>query len=311
MSAQAQETALACSEAVTAVLTEYRPQLVAAALDSERLSIPNARHDDNFLSRFDVELHDRYRAMLTKSLGNLIYVSEEGDPEVIGHDPDLVAIVDPLDTSELAVRAINGYTHLLIYSRSQCAPVAAAIGDFFHEIHLYTAARAGEQTAAHLHTRAGDIRPIKIRATPAAGRLLVTNYNMRPTERFLPLAEQRDLIEGLTNGLGRDEAGNGPTGDVSRIGVDFGSIGLCHVATNATDAFVEFAKGFALWDLLPGQFILEAAGGVVCGLDGHSLPWPTDAFNDAQSMRQALATRQKFVAANSIELAHAIAQLIR
>jgi myo-inositol-1(or 4)-monophosphatase len=77
---------------------------------------------------------------------------------------------------------------------------------------------------------------------------------MRPRERFLPLAQQGDLMTGLTNGIGPDaaEAVDGPNGDRSRIGVDFGCVGLCHVATAATDAFIEFAKGFALWDLLPG-----------------------------------------------------------
>ena len=305
----------ACTNAVSTVLKEYRPQLVAAALHKDQEAIENRRHRDNFLSRFDLDLHHRYKTLLTGSLGELIYVSEEGDPEPIGHDPDLVVIVDPLDTSELAVRALNGYTHVLAYSRSLRSPVAAAVGDFFHEIDLYTAVRDdGGEARATLRTRSGHVEPLTVRPADPDERLLVTNYSMRPTERLLPLAHQQELVDALTHGLtplpvDADNSG-GPTGDRSRIGVDFGSIGLCHVATGATDAFIEFAKGFALWDLLPGQFILESAGGTVYSLDGQPLPWPTNAFANLDSLRDALTTRQTFVAANSTALAQALAGLI-
>ena len=305
----------ACTNAVSTVLEEYRPQLVAAALHKDQEAIENRRHRDNFLSRFDVDLHHRYKALLADSLGELIYVSEEGDPEPVGHDPDLVVVVDPLDTSELAVRALNGYTHVLAYSRSRQSPVAAAVGDFFHEIDLYTAVRDdGGEARTTLRTRSGDVEPVTVQSSDPDDRLLVTNYSMRPTERLVPLVGQQRLIDALTHGLshrpGEANSSAGPTGDRSRIGVDFGSIGLCHVATGATDAFIEFAKGFALWDLLPGQFILESAGGIVCSLDGQPLPWPTDAFTDIDSLRDALMTRQTFVAANSTALAQALAGLI-
>jgi myo-inositol-1(or 4)-monophosphatase len=306
--------ASACVEAVSAVLEEHRPRLVAAALGNDWGIIENRRHRDNFLSRFDMELHDGYRSLLADSLGEFVYVSEEGDPEVVGQNPDLVVIVDPLDTSELAVRALHGYTHLLVYSRSRRMPVAAAVGDFFHEIDLYAAAARSDGDAhATMRTRAGETAPLAVTPADPSGRLLVTTYSMRPTERLLPLARQHRLLRALSGGLPQ-RAGNapveGPTGDRSRIGVDFGSVGLCHVAIGATDAFIEFAKGFALWDLLPGRFILESAGGVVYGLDGNPLPWPTEAFTDIASMRAALKTRQTFVAASSATLAGAIARLL-
>jgi len=132
---------------------------------------------------------------------------------------------------------------------------------------------------------------------------------MRPRERFIPLARHVGLIAFLTDGPGKDTGAagrSGPTGDYSRIGVDFGSVGFCHVATGATDVYLEFAKGFALWDLRPGQLILEAAGGTVCNLDGTPLPWPTDAFTDIDTMHAAMNTRQTFVAAGSHEVAEAI-----
>jgi myo-inositol-1(or 4)-monophosphatase len=50
------------------------------------------------------------------------------------------------------------------------------------------------------------------------------------------LAARHDLLTAL--------AQPGPDGKArGRIGVDFGSVGLCHVAAGFTDAVIEFAKG--------------------------------------------------------------------
>jgi myo-inositol-1(or 4)-monophosphatase len=57
-----------------------------------------------------------------------------------------------------------------------------------------------------------------------------------------------------------------------RIGVDFGSISLCHVAAGFTDATIEFAKGFAIWDLAPGHYILPAAGSTILAFVGEPCP---------------------------------------
>jgi myo-inositol-1(or 4)-monophosphatase len=69
---------------------------------------------------------------------------------------------------------------------------------------------------------------------------------MRPDERFLPLARQQVFIKVLSASPGAGKARG-------RIGVDFGSAGLCHVAAGFSDAMIEFAKGFAIWDLSPGH----------------------------------------------------------
>jgi hypothetical protein len=60
---------------------------------------------------------------------------------------------------------------------------------------------------------------------------LITNYLMKPAERFRPLAQQTHLIEEL----GRPSPDGVSRG---RIGVDFGSIGLCHVAAGFSDAMI-------------------------------------------------------------------------
>jgi myo-inositol-1(or 4)-monophosphatase len=305
----------ACIDVVSAVLDDYRPRLLDAALAGDRRERSNARHADNFLSDFDMALHDHYRTALAERLGGFVYLSEEAEPEVVGTDPDpqVAVLVDPLDTSELAVRGLHGYTHLLAYSITESRPIVAVVGDFYHHIDLYTGTTAtpDNHPRASLRTRGGRLLPIHAPARRPSDRLLVTSYNMRPTERFVPLARQDGLMTFLSRGAEGPVPTSGPTGDHSRIGVDFGSVGFCHVATGATDAFVELTKGFALWDLLPGQVILEAAGGVVCDLTGEPLPWPTTAFANVETMQSAMSTRQHFVAAGNLEVAEAIAATLK
>ena len=125
---------------------------------------------------------------------------------------------------------------------------------------------------------------------------------MRPTERFLPLSQQTGLIRAL------DEPS--PDGKHrGRIGLDFGSVGLCHVAAGFTEAVIEFAKGFAIWDLAPGHYILEAAGGIVLDLNGDRLSLDYG-LNSQTDIARAMEPRQKFVAAGSKQLARDIVRTL-
>jgi myo-inositol-1(or 4)-monophosphatase len=130
----------------------------------------------------------------------------------------------------------------------------------------------------------------------------VTNFSMKPRERFAPLGRQTELVAALSSGVddGRSRA---------RLGVDFGSIGLCHVAAGFTDAMVEFAKGFAPWDLMPGHYVLSAVGGVVVDLDGVLVPLAAGLDSD-EDLARTMALRQRFVAARTPELARELASLI-
>jgi myo-inositol-1(or 4)-monophosphatase len=177
--------------------------------------------------------------------------------------------------------------------------VAAVVGDIYHHVQLYLAARHEDGTdRASLVTRDGDSHPMHCGATTELSRALVTNYLMRPAERFRPLAEQTGLLTALS-GPANDGASRG------RIGVDFGSVSLCHVAAGFADATVEFAKGFAIWDLAPGHYILHAAGGTSITLNGdplsldHGLTGLTD-------IAEAMTPRQTFIAAATPQLARQI-----
>lgn len=286
---------------VQTVIAEVRPKLIEAAFSGFQDEQKNARHEDNYLSEYDVWMHQRYKELLREVLPSFLYTSEEGDPEYLGDadEADLVVLVDPLDTSELAVRAIHGYTHIMVYSRSLSRPIVAIVGDIFHEIQLYGAARNdGGVDQAFTVTASGLRSAVRTRVSPSLNEALITNYLMRPIERFSPLADQRALLEALDQ-PSEDGRKRG------RIGVGFGSISLCHVATGQTDAMVEFAKGFATWDLYPGHYILEAAGGVVVDLNGKTITLD-GRFDTAESVAAAMTSRQEFIATASPELAHEI-----
>ena len=184
------ELAETIAELVKTTMSDIRPRLVQAALTGHRAENENLRHEDNFLSDYDLWMHQRYKELLSEVLPSFIYASEEDDPQVIGEDPDpdLCVLVDPLDTSELAVRALHGYTHLMLYSRSLRRPVIAIVGDIFHHVQLYLAFHDNDGSdRAFLITADGDRHALESPSNARLSQALVTNYLMRPAERFRAL----------------------------------------------------------------------------------------------------------------------------
>jgi myo-inositol-1(or 4)-monophosphatase len=289
------------ADIVKKVMSEIRPKLIQAAVSGNPGESPNERHADNFLSVHDMWMHRRYQDLLGQTIKSFVYASEEADPEIVGSDaePDLCVLVDPLDTSELAVRALLGYTHVMVYSRSLARPIVSVVGDIFHHIQLYVGARFEDgQDRAFLLTSDAVQYELRQRPAKSLSEALVTNYLMRPDERFVPLSRQERLIQSLS-------APSSDGNSRGRIGVDFGSVGLCHVAAGFTDAVIEFAKGFAIWDLAPGHYILHAAGGTVVDLSGREISLDY-ALNSLSGISAAMDRRQTFVASGSAMLAREI-----
>lgn len=288
---------------VDSFIVTFSEKLIRTAVKGERGELRNARHRDNFLSNIDMELHTLYATELTRILPTFIYASEESEPQLYPADssdnPEYVVIVDPLDTSELAVRGLHGYTQVVVFSVAEQRPVVAVVGDMFHDIRIFCAYYTNNgKDRAFLRTRHGRTMNIRSSQETLLNKALVTSYLMRPNERFKRVAEEHAFLDALSE--------QGPDGiRRGRIGVDFGSIGLCHVAAGFTDAYVEIAKGFNLWDLFPGQYILEASGGIVVAPDGTrlSLKLPLKHIAD---VRECMNKRQKFIAAGNISLLNQI-----
>ncbi len=295
--------ALAIIKIVESVIKLYSEKLVDMAFQGTRREVHNYRHQDNFISEVDIELHSLYKERVPDVLTSFVFASEEDDPSVFPPNnsdfPKYVVLVDPLDTSELAVRGLCGYTHIMVYSISEQRPIVAVVGDMFHAIRLYCAYRNIDgKDEVFFKTRDGNIHHINSSQESELHRALVTNYLMRPDGRFLRLSREKTFLRALSR---QDSEGR----QRGRIGVDFGSIGLCHVAAGFTDAMIEVAKGFALWDLLPGQYILEAAGGIVASLDGMPLPLNLE-IRYIEDVKAAMEHRQKFVAAGNEALLKSI-----
>src|SRR2546423_2641955 len=173
---------------VTQVMSEARPKLVRAALSGERGESRNVRHADNFLSVHDLGMHRRYQESLSERISSFVYASEEAEPQVIGpeSEPELCVLVDPLDTSELAVRGLHGYTHIMVYSRTLARPIVSVVGDIFHHVQLYVGARDDNGEDRALVITADSVRhTLGQRSRLALSESLITNYLMRPAERFV------------------------------------------------------------------------------------------------------------------------------
>ncbi|MFI0793049.1 inositol monophosphatase family protein [Micromonospora rubida] len=282
-------------------MLEIRPKLIEAAFSGKAGESENLRHSDNFLSVHDMWMHERYRELMSHHLDSFVYASEEGEPQVIGkdNDPDLCVLVDPLDTSELAVRGLLGYTHVLVYSRALARPIVSVVGDIYHHVRLYVAARHDDgEDRAYAFTADGQCRTLAQHTSKRLSEALLTNFLMRPGERLLPLSHQERLMRALDQ---PDNTGKSR----GRIGVDFGSVSLCHVAAGFTEGVLEFAKGFAIWDLAPGHYILHAAGGTVIDLDGNPIPLDYS-LQSLADIAKAMDRRQMFIAAGSSELAEEV-----
>lgn len=293
---------------VSIVIKKYSELLIQMAVTGQKREIDNKIHSDNFLSEIDRDIHFFYKKKIGEIIPTFIYASEEEAPHIWPEESDIIpefmVIVDPLDTSELAVRGLSGYTHILLYSLREQCPILSIVGDMFHYINMFFAYRDFNGVSrAFLMTRNQErylIHPSDERKVSSS---LVTNYFMKPATRFASLVMQENLFKTL-----RKSDVNGKR--KGRIGLDFGSIGLCHVAAGFTDAMFETAKGFYIWDILPGQYILNSAGGVISSLDGEPLTLNLNIQNisDVESL---MNKRQKFVAASNQELMKNIISTIK
>ncbi len=179
--------------------------------------------------------------------------------------------------------------------------MAAVVGDIYHHVQLYLAARHDDGNDQRLprHPRRTR-RPMRC-DTSTDGSEPSTRHQLpdAPGRALQPLARQAGFLDALSS--------SSPDGTRrGRIGVDFGSVSLCHVAAGFTDATVEFAKGFAIWDLAPGHYILHAAGGTTLTLDGEPLPLDHGPDHPRPTSRCAMAPRQTFIATVNPRLARQI-----
>lgn len=207
--------------------------------------------------------------------------------------PDLFFIIDPIDNTDGAIHGSPAYTAVSIYQRSANTVIAAAVGDFLQrEIYYADEELPGACRYRVAQTIDEDERTeLKPSARTELPGSYITLYTLKP-QRLLEAARAKDLINQL-----------GPHGRIDCIG---GAAALCKVAAGSLDAAIEFAKGFQVYDLFPGAYILSKAGGVCPCLDTGNAVSLALSFDAQDQLSDILRGRQRFVAAATETLSRKI-----
>ncbi len=305
-------------------ILRYLRQVVMKAMDrirnrmrgSERLLLKGTiassaatKAESNLTKGVDREAEDLILDSLLKKLPRMkgverlaVFSEEAGimtHPE--GLDPDeseWVAFIDPVDGTEFVETLQGGWCLLALYNRVADRVEAAVAGDIFLN-RLFWASHGGEAECIDFATHSwfrldGGPDPKK---SVAGARI---NFLTTKVDRFLAVSRQTKLLEAM-------KAGDG------RINLSWGSNTILQVAAGYADAAVEFDKGFATYDILPGIFIGEKAGLTMLDLDGNPLTSKIDiaAVFAAWRADSKKPKRTKFVAAKDPQLAREIVSLLQ
>ena len=119
-------------------------------------------------------------------------------------------------------------------------------------------------------------------------------------DRFRALSEQTELLNAIREADGR-------------VNLSWGSNTIIQVAAGYADAAIEFAKGFATYDVLPGLYIGLKTGLTILDLSGNPLTTSLDIDNIFTTFRRDARYPQRtpFVAAKDPALAQQIIRLLK
>jgi myo-inositol-1(or 4)-monophosphatase len=303
-------------------ILRYLRQIVLKAMDkvrsrmrgSDRLLLRNVvesfseKDQANPTKAIDREAEDLIIQSLLRKLPkmrgvqNLAVFSEEcgifTSPKDLDPDEiDWVVFIDPIDGTEFAETLQGGWCLLALYNRQANRVEAAVAGDIFLN-RLYWASRHGPAEALDFATHSW----FKLDGGPSPKKDLAgarINFLTTKVDRFRAVANQDKLLDAIAAAGGR-------------INLAWGSNMIIQVAAGYADAAVEFHKGFATYDLLPGLFIGEQAGLTILDLDGKELTSTIEVDNifAAWNRDSTRPLRTKFVVAREASLAHQILGLL-
>ena len=213
-------------------------------------------------------------------------------------DTDLVIFIDPIDGTEFIESLQGGWCLMAVYDRQENEVICAVAGDIFLN-RLYWASKSTHAEALDFTTHSW----FKLDGGPCHKKYLAgarVNFLTTKISRYRSVASQKRLLDGIETNDGR-------------INLSWGSNMIIQVAAGYADAAVEFTKGFATYDVLPGLFIglkagltiLDPSNGqpVNCKLDIEDIF--TTYRNDPKKPK-----RTSFVAANTEALAREIVELL-
>jgi myo-inositol-1(or 4)-monophosphatase len=212
-------------------------------------------------------------------------------------DSDLVIFIDPIDGTEFIESLQGGWCLMAVYDRRANDVIVAVAGDIFLD-RLYWATKSGPPEALDFTTHSwfkldGGPNP-KIDLAGARINFLTTKVS-----RYRSIAKQTRLLDAIKENNGR-------------INLSWGSNLIIQVAAGYADAAVEFTKGFATYDILPGFFIGKKAGLTILDMKGNPIntTLDIDEIFDTYRRDSTKPKRTKFVAAKEETLARKVLELI-
>jgi fructose-1,6-bisphosphatase/inositol monophosphatase family enzyme len=155
-------------------------------------------------------------------------------------EANLVVFIDPIDGTEFIESLQGGWTLIAVYDRRADEVIAAVAGDIFLD-RIYWASKGGYPEGLDFITHSwfrldGGPTP-KTSLQGARINVLTTKV-----DRYRALADQTALMDALHKAD-------------ARVNLSWGSNTIIQVAAGYADVAIEFAKGFATHDILPGLYI--------------------------------------------------------
>jgi myo-inositol-1(or 4)-monophosphatase len=213
-------------------------------------------------------------------------------------DADLVVFVDPIDGTEFVEALQGGWCLIAVYDRRINNVIAAVAGDIFLD-RLYWASSNGYAECLDFITHSwfrldGGVA----RKTTLAGARV--NVLTTKVERYQALYEQTALMNAIREADGR-------------VNLSWGSNTIIQVAAGYADVAIEFAKGFATYDILPGLYIALTAGLTVIDLNGNPITTRLDLDDIFHAFRcdSRHPKRTPFIATKEPALAEEVLRLLK
>ena len=213
-------------------------------------------------------------------------------------DADLVVFIDPIDGTEFIESLQGGWSLIAVYNRRTNEVVAAVAGDIFLD-RIYWASQNGYPEGLDFITHSwfrldGGPTP-KTSLQGARINVLTTKVS-----RYRALADQTALMDAL-------HAAD------ARVNLSWGSNTIIQVAAGYADVAIEFAKGFATYDILPGLYIGLKTGLTIVDLSGNLITSKLDLEDIIATFQRdpAHPKRMAFIAAKEPALVEQVLKLLK
>jgi myo-inositol-1(or 4)-monophosphatase len=213
-------------------------------------------------------------------------------------EADLVVFIDPIDGTEFIEALQGGWSLIAVYDRRSDEVIAAVAGDIFLD-RIYWASKNGYPEGLDFITHSWfrlDGGPMPKTSLQGARMNVLTTK----VDRYQALAGQTALLDALREADGR-------------VNLSWGSNTIIQVAAGYADVAIEFAKGFATYDILPGLYIGLKTGLTIVDLSGNPITSKLDLEDIMATFRRdpQHPKRLPFIAAKEPALAEQVLKLLK